>query len=208
MGHFYDVITNGFGVMYAYDYRIQPLDRWAIVAYIRALQLSQDASTQDIPIKTTEAARRAAMNGSPPGAQRYNLDPAFRRIQPIALIVGLAAAAASAAGLFLAGPEQFFRSYLVAFLFWGSVSLGALAMAMLHYLVGGNWGFLIRRGLEGGYRNSGWRRCYSSPSSLGCHTCIPGRGPTWSPPAQPCSTKAPISTSHFSSHGQSCILRS
>jgi mono/diheme cytochrome c family protein len=41
--HFYQVITNGYGVMYSYADRIAPQDRWAIVAYIRALQLSQHA---------------------------------------------------------------------------------------------------------------------------------------------------------------------
>jgi mono/diheme cytochrome c family protein len=41
-GYFYDIIGNGFGVMYGYGSRIQPDDRWAIVAYIRALQFSQN----------------------------------------------------------------------------------------------------------------------------------------------------------------------
>jgi mono/diheme cytochrome c family protein len=41
--HFVDVITSGFGVMYAYGDRVPPADRWAIAAYIRALQLSQAA---------------------------------------------------------------------------------------------------------------------------------------------------------------------
>ena len=41
--HFYDVMTNGYGVMYSYADRVTPEDRWAIVAYIRALQRSQDA---------------------------------------------------------------------------------------------------------------------------------------------------------------------
>ena len=48
-GYYYEVITNGFGQMYSYDARIQPSDRWAIVAYIRALQLSQHATAQDVP---------------------------------------------------------------------------------------------------------------------------------------------------------------
>lgn len=39
--HFFDVITNGHGVMYPYAARVEPADRWAIVAYVRALQLSQ-----------------------------------------------------------------------------------------------------------------------------------------------------------------------
>ncbi len=43
VGHFFDVITGGFGRMPAHGYLIPPVDRWAIVAYIRALQLSQHA---------------------------------------------------------------------------------------------------------------------------------------------------------------------
>jgi mono/diheme cytochrome c family protein len=49
VGHFYDVITNGYGVMYSYAARVAPDDRWAIAAYIRALQLSQHASLDDVP---------------------------------------------------------------------------------------------------------------------------------------------------------------
>ena len=47
--HFYSVITNGYGMMYSYADRVAPHDRWAIVAYIRALQLSQDARIGDVP---------------------------------------------------------------------------------------------------------------------------------------------------------------
>ncbi len=47
VGHFYDVITNGYGSMYSYASRVEPRDRWAIVAYIRALQLSQAATPAD-----------------------------------------------------------------------------------------------------------------------------------------------------------------
>jgi hypothetical protein len=48
-GYFYDVITNGFGVMYSYSERIAPRDRWAIIAYLRALQLSRNAKVSDLP---------------------------------------------------------------------------------------------------------------------------------------------------------------
>jgi hypothetical protein len=48
VSHFYDVITNGYGVMYSFAYRVQPVDRWAIAAYIRALQRSQDAKLADL----------------------------------------------------------------------------------------------------------------------------------------------------------------
>jgi mono/diheme cytochrome c family protein len=46
--HFYDVITHGYGAMYSFAGRVAPDDRWAIAAYIRALQLSQHASAADI----------------------------------------------------------------------------------------------------------------------------------------------------------------
>jgi hypothetical protein len=49
VGHFYDVITHGFGAMRDYSAQISPHDRWAIIAYIRALQLSQHATVADVP---------------------------------------------------------------------------------------------------------------------------------------------------------------
>lgn len=48
-GYFYDVITNGFGAMPDYAMQIEPADRWAIVAYIRALQRSQHTTVKDVP---------------------------------------------------------------------------------------------------------------------------------------------------------------
>ena len=49
VGHFYDVITHGFGSMYDYADRTTPRDRWAIIAYIRALQFSQNATLAEVP---------------------------------------------------------------------------------------------------------------------------------------------------------------
>ncbi len=49
-GYLFDVITNGYGVMYPYGYRVPDVrDRWAIVTYLRALQLSHDARLADVP---------------------------------------------------------------------------------------------------------------------------------------------------------------
>ena len=53
-GKMYGAITDGFGVMYSYADRVAPRDRWAIIAYIRALQLSQHATLEQAP----EAAER------------------------------------------------------------------------------------------------------------------------------------------------------
>lgn len=49
--HFYNVMTHGYGVMFSYANRVSPTDRWAIVAYIRALQRSQNARLADLPPK-------------------------------------------------------------------------------------------------------------------------------------------------------------
>jgi mono/diheme cytochrome c family protein len=48
-GHFFDVMTNGFGAMPSYATQVPVSDRWAIIAYIRALQLSQNATMDDVP---------------------------------------------------------------------------------------------------------------------------------------------------------------
>lgn len=47
--HFLDVMTNGYGAMYAYADRVAPADRWAIIAYIRALQLSRRVAAAGLP---------------------------------------------------------------------------------------------------------------------------------------------------------------
>jgi len=49
VGHFFDVITNGWGAMPDYSEQIPPRDRWAIIAYIRALQLSQNTPAAEVP---------------------------------------------------------------------------------------------------------------------------------------------------------------
>jgi mono/diheme cytochrome c family protein len=61
VGHFFDVISNGLGAMQDYSAQIQPADRWAIAAYIRALQLSQQATLEDVP---TAARGQLAQGGA------------------------------------------------------------------------------------------------------------------------------------------------
>ena len=54
---FFDTITNGYGVMYSYGSRIAPHDRWAIAAYIRALQQSRSATLAEAPEAAAKGAR-------------------------------------------------------------------------------------------------------------------------------------------------------
>ena len=59
VGHFFDVMTNGFGAMPSYASRVDPVDRWRIAAYIRVLQLSQNATIADVPTDQREALEKA-----------------------------------------------------------------------------------------------------------------------------------------------------
>ena len=61
LGYFFDVMTNGFGVMPGYAPQVPADDRWAIAAYIRALQLAQHAPVDDVP-----ADERATLDAVPP----------------------------------------------------------------------------------------------------------------------------------------------
>jgi mono/diheme cytochrome c family protein len=63
LGWFYDVISNGFGGMPDYAAQIKPADRWAIAAYIRALQLSQGATTADVPQADQDKLNRPGEDG-------------------------------------------------------------------------------------------------------------------------------------------------
>jgi mono/diheme cytochrome c family protein len=60
LGHFFDVMSNGFGAMPDYGAQIKPSDRWAIAAYVRALQRSQHAHESDVPLE-----ERAKLNAPP-----------------------------------------------------------------------------------------------------------------------------------------------
>jgi hypothetical protein len=73
--------------------------------------------------------------------------PVAQTIQTQSLFVGLVGAVASIAGAFLA-PESFYSAYLSGFMFWLGLSLGCMAILMLHHLVGGAWSIVIRRILE------------------------------------------------------------
>jgi mono/diheme cytochrome c family protein len=67
VGHFFGVITNGFGMMFSYASRVDVEDRWRIVAYIRALQLSQHAPANEVQASTTGS---EAQTSVPAGDQR------------------------------------------------------------------------------------------------------------------------------------------
>ena len=76
VGHFFDVMTNGFGAMYSYGSRVDPEDRWRIAAYIRVLQLSRHATVQDVP---EQERQKLTQQMTPGGPQASALDTAAPR---------------------------------------------------------------------------------------------------------------------------------
>lgn len=76
VGYFYDVITNGFGRMYSYGGRIPRDDRWAIAAFVRALQLSQAGTSETLPADMFNEIKQLAKSAAQSGADTHGGDQA------------------------------------------------------------------------------------------------------------------------------------
>jgi mono/diheme cytochrome c family protein len=72
VGYFFDVMTRGFGAMPDYASQVPVADRWAIAAYIRALQLSRNAALDDVPADRRAALDQPAGAGQAPAVQEAN----------------------------------------------------------------------------------------------------------------------------------------
>ena len=84
-------------------------------------------------------------------AQEYKAPESVGRLEKRALVVGVLGLIVSIVG-WITRPEDFYRSYLVAFLLVLGLSLGSLGLLMLQHLTGGHWGIMIRRPLESATR--------------------------------------------------------
>ena len=71
IGHFFDAMTNGFGAMADYRAQVPVADRWAIAAYVRALQLSQNARLTDVPDSERPALEAPAKPEAPPPGSEH-----------------------------------------------------------------------------------------------------------------------------------------
>src|SRR5262245_39543993 len=91
------------------------------------------------------------MTSTDAAAFRLAPDHVLHRLQRGAFMTGVGALAACAMGA-VVSPEQFFRSYLIAFLFFFAIALGSMAILMIHHIAGGAWGATIRRVLESATR--------------------------------------------------------
>ena len=86
------------------------------------------------------------------------------------MFVGGVVAFAGIAAYSSAHPDQFFHSYLLAFMFWNGLAVGSLAVLMLQYLTGGAWGIAIRRELEAATRTLPFTALAFLPIAFGMHS--------------------------------------
>jgi hypothetical protein len=96
----------------------------------------------------------------------------FEGLQKRALIVGIVAGIGVVGGA-CAKPVAFYHAYLTAYLFWLGLSLGSLAIVMLHHMTGGSWGFAIRRLLEAGMRTLPLMALFFIPFAFGLKDLYP-----------------------------------
>jgi hypothetical protein len=94
--------------------------------------------------------------------------PQFDGLRRWFLAAGVVGAVACLIGVFL-DSAQFYQSYLIAYLFWLGIVLGCLPLLMLHHLVGGVWGFVIRRIVESGIRTLPVMAVFFLPVAFGIH---------------------------------------
>ncbi|NKB67828.1 MAG: hypothetical protein GKR89_12260 [Candidatus Latescibacteria bacterium] len=100
--------------------------------------------------------------------QSEALRPYLSALQTRALIVGVVGLLATAAA-YTVDQEQFFRSYLLGYIYWFSLTGGCLIILLIHQAAGGNWGFAIRRLLEAGTRTLPLMAVLFIPILLGMH---------------------------------------
>jgi hypothetical protein len=107
----------------------------------------------------------------------------FNRVQRIALIVGIAGFLLAVVGGLLGGFNQFFQSYLVSYVDWIGLSLGSLAILMLHFVGGGRWAGTIRRILEASTKTIWLMALLFIPIALGPVLFGVGNLYSWANPA-------------------------
>jgi hypothetical protein len=108
----------------------------------------------------------------------YQPPATLSRARTLALVVGVVSIGLSAVGFF-SSHEQFFKSYLLAYVFWIGIALGSLALSMVHHLSGGAWGVVIRRVLEAASRTLPFMALLFLPIAFGLHELY-----LWARPAE------------------------
>src|SRR5689334_20808395 len=115
VGHFFDVITNGWGAMPSYAPQVPVQDRWAIIAYIRALQAAEPKEPFTAPIPTGSPQSPSSQSTPASGGRVMSTSfnpPSYGSFQRRAFIAGGVLLVLMLVALFI-NPAQFFRAYLI-----------------------------------------------------------------------------------------------
>ena len=120
------------------------------------------------------------MTSSPsdPRPSDIGLSPGLQRARNIALIVGVIGGIMCVAGYSM-NRTQFLQSYLIGYLFWLGIALGCVPIILVHHLVGGRWGFAIRKPLEAGALTIPLMAVLYLPIVFGLHTLYPWSDPSY-----------------------------
>lgn len=116
---------------------------------------------------------------------------ALNRLQTRSLIAGGLGVIACAIGAVF-NVDQFYRSYLMAFLFWFGVALGCISALMMYHMAGGNWGFISRRLFESGARTVPFMLILILPIVLGTHSLY-----AWTRPEAVAASEVLQHNSHY-----------
>ncbi len=177
IGHFFNVMTKGYGAMADYSAQVPVNDRWAIAAYIRVAatqpgrpaQRRSGGSGDRLASASGQCQLAAAADQSDGHArrgrrrhparreERMTADVSTRDFAPPAaplarwrkraLMIGVAAGILSIIGVFVS-PDEFLRGYLMGFMVCLGLTLGSVAWLMTGHLTGGNWWMISRRLFE------------------------------------------------------------
>ena len=144
VGHFFDVMTNGWGKMNSYAAQVSPADRWAIASYIRTLQIAQDPDMNLKMAGNANAANSILIDGQAVNVaivgkhnrrckpmsrpERFYAPEELKRWRAITLGVGGIGSIIilGTALLFPDMREQALRSWLLGFVFWAGIGIGCL----------------------------------------------------------------------------------
>ena len=99
----------------------------------------------------------------------YSVPAGVAGVQRLSIGVAVVGLALLGVGYATASHEHFFRSYLLAFIFWSGVALGSLAWSMVHHLSGGAWGVVTRRVFEAASRTLPFMALFFVPIAFGMH---------------------------------------
>ena len=136
-GHFYTAITEGYGVMPSFSGELNTQERWAVVAYVRALQAARGSAA---------GGAAAPSSGEPMiSVERYTGTP---KLMVPAFGLGVLGLVLTAVGAFMGTRAPRAHSYLFAFTYWVGIAVASIIMVAIFHTAKAKWMTVLRRAME------------------------------------------------------------